>query len=376
MNYWGTNSPLGGLAFIKSAKSLRASSYDVTGGNKDYWQLPAGETAVIMDVKGCGAIKHIWMTIQHHDEVFLRKLVLEMYWDGEENPSVRVPLGDFFGVGFGHVKHFVSLPLSTVIGTTEHRPADGFSGSMNCYFPMPFGTSAKVQIINESKVQVENLFFMIDYELTDEPIAGDVGRFHAQYRSETPCTKIVHQSDGARPIPGELPGVNTTGDENYVILDAEGQGQYVGCLLNIDNFDATNQMYTWPGEGDDMIFIDGEKWPPSLHGTGTEDYFCNSWGFPSGEYAGPYHGITLGTDSDEYFGKWSVYRFHIEDPVRFTKSVRVTIEHGHANDQGNDYSSVAYWYQLEPHAAQPQLPSVEKRMPRPVTHGLWHRKQP
>ena len=113
-----------------------------------------------------------------------------------------------------------------------------------------------------------------------------------------------------------------------------------------------------------MIFIDGEKWPPSLHGTGTEDYFCEAWGYPSGEYSAPYHGISLGNDTREWSGKWSMYRFHIEDPIRFKKSIRVTIEHGHANNQSNDYSSVAFWYQFEPHKNFKVLPSVKKRLAR------------
>jgi hypothetical protein len=184
----------------------------------------------------------------------------------------------------------------------------------------------------------------------------------------------VFNSDIVNPAPWDLPGKNTTGDDNYVILDTEGKGHYVGCVLNIDNFDASNQEYTWPGEGDDMFFIDGEEWPPSLHGTGTEDYFNAAWGFPSGEYAGPYHGVSLGSDVQEHFGKWSLYRFHIEDPIRFNKSIRATIEHGHANDQGNDYSSVAYWYQLEPHKPLPELPPVIERLPRRwPEHGLWDR---
>jgi hypothetical protein len=123
-----------------------------------------------------------------------------------------------------------------------------------------------------------------------------------------------------------------------------------------------------------MIFIEGETWPPSLHGTGTEDYFGCSWGFPSGEYDGPYHGISLGSDVQEHFGKWSLYRWHIEDPVHFEKSIRVTIEHGHANDQGNEYSSVAYWYQTGKHKDTEKLESVEKRLPRRwPEHGTWDR---
>lgn len=115
-----------------------------------------------------------------------------------------------------------------------------------------------------------------------------------------------------------------------------------------------------------MIFIDDEIWPPSLHGTGTEDYFCAAWGYPSDEYAGPYHGITLLSDPYEYYGKSTTYRWHIEDPVHFKKSVRVTIEHGHANGQANEYSSVAYWYQKEPHKAFPEMESAEQRCARNI----------
>jgi hypothetical protein len=247
---------------------------------------------------------------------------------------------------------------------------------MNSYFPMPFGSAARIQLRNESDQPVENLFYYVDYELTGEAPPGDLGRFHAYYRQEKPCIKVTapdaSQPGGPPPAPWELPGTNLTGKGNYVILDATGTGHYVGCVLSIDNFDASNQPYTWPGEGDDMIFIDGETWPPSLHGTGTEDYFNAAWGFPSGAYAGPYHGITLASSVQEHFGLWSMYRFHIEDPVRFRESIRVTIEHGHANDQGNDYSSVAYWYQLEPHAPHADLPPAGDRLPRRwPEHGLW-----
>lgn len=337
--------------------------------------MEPGATAVMANIKGAGCIKHIWMTTRCYAPQYLRKLLLEMYWDGEENPSVRVPFGDFFGIGHATCKHYVSLPLSMVMGE-KRGPKGPFAASMNCYFPMPFADGAKIQLINESEEKVENLFYYVDYEAYDskEQIPDDLGRFHATWNRENPCEKVVFNSDIENPVPWDLPGKNTTGDDNYVILDAEGKGHYVGCVLNIDNFDASNQEYTWPGEGDDMFFIDGEQWPPSLHGTGTEDYFNAAWGFPSGEYAGPYHGVSLGSDVQEHFGKWSLYRFHIEDPIRFNKSIRATIEHGHANDQGNDYSSVAYWYQLEPHKPLPELTPVKERLPRRwPEHGLWDR---
>jgi hypothetical protein len=367
---WHPNSPLGGLPFIKPARSLRASSWDRTGGNRDFWTVPAGETAVIAQIEGSGSIRHIWLTTRCYAEKYLRKLVLEMYWDGEQEPSVRVPLGDFFGIGHATCKHFVSLPISMVFGQ-RRGPKGPFAAAMNSYFPMPFGKGARIQVTNESEEPIQNLFFMIDYELTDSRPPDDMGRFHAAFNLEYPTVKVEHP-----PVPDakpwDLPGLNLDGQENYLILDAEGEGHFVGCVLSIDNHQASNQVFTWPGEGDDMIFIDGEEWPPSLHGTGTEDYFNAAWGFPSGEYAGPYHGVSLGSTVQEHFGLWSLYRWHIEDPIRFRRSIRVTIEHGHANDQSNDFSSVAYWYQREPHKPLPPLPPVGSRLPRRwPEHGLW-----
>lgn len=370
MDPWQPNSPLGGLPIIKPAASKRCSSWDKTGGNRDFWIVPPGDTAVIADIEGSGSIKHIWLTTRCYAEKYLRKLVLEMYWDGEENPSVRVPLGDFFGIGHATCKHFVSLPISMVFAQ-RRGPKGPFAAAMNCYFPMPYADGARIQIVNESEENIQNLFFYVDYEETDSPPPEDTGRFHATFNLEYPTQKVEHPPL-EDPAPWDLPGTNLTGADNYVILEAEGRGQFVGCVLSIDNHEASNQTFTWPGEGDDMIFIDGEKWPPSLHGTGTEDYFGAAWGFPSGEYAGPYHGISLGSTVQEHFGLWSMYRWHIEDPIRFTRSIRHTIEHGHANDQSNDYSSVAYWYQAEPHKPLPELPAVGERLPRRwPEHGLW-----
>jgi hypothetical protein len=189
---------------------------------------------------------------------------------------------------------------------------------------------------------------------------------------------------------------NLTGDENYVILDAEGRGHFVGCNLSLDFINPIPGIY-WFGEGDDMFFIDGEKWPPSLHGTGTEDYFCHAFGWAIGQYDALYHGASLagmlaqagiklqqgGIDplhppdwanptalNTVYAGKWTLYRWHIEDPVFFKESIRVTIEHGHDNCHENDYSSVAYWYQTEPHKAFPTMLPMEERLPIPDKFSL------
>jgi hypothetical protein len=222
---------------------------------------------------------------------------------------------------------------------------------------MPFAEGARIEV--ESELSDERVFFYyyIDYEQFDS-LEDGLGRFHAQWRRENPCQGV----DEAGQTNEEFlfGGENLTGEGNYTILEAEGRGLYVGCVLNLHNRPET-QAWNWYGEGDDMIFIDGEPWPPSLHGTGTEDYFNTAW-CPSEPYSAPYHGITL-PGGDNWSGQISLYRFHVEDPISFAKSIRVTIEHGHANKRSDDYSSVAYWYQTEPHKPFPILP-VEERLPR------------
>jgi hypothetical protein len=185
-----------------------------------------------------------------------------------------------------------------------------------------------------------------------------LGRFHAQWRRVNPCQGI--NESGLTNEEFEFGGSNLTGDDNYVILDAQGQGHYVGCNLNVHNLRLT-EKWNWYGEGDDMIFVDGELFPPSLHGTGTEDYFNTAW-CPQQPYSSPYHGIIL-VRGPNWAGQVSLYRFHIEDPVCFQKSIRVTIEHGHATHRSDDYTSTAYWYQTEPHKKFPALLPVRERLP-------------
>jgi len=334
-------SPLRGLPVVADFQSKRSSSWDTTGGNRDFITIKPGASAIIADIKGTGQISHIWITIQSKDKYYLRNMLIRMYWDGESDPSVDSPIGDFFGVGHAIASHYISLPLS-MVGTTD--PLFN-QAAMNCFFPMPFSRSAKIEIINQGPIAADRVYYHVDYELGDEA-NENLGRFHAKWRRENPT-----EAQNSR--------INLDGKHNYVILEAEGKGHYVGCNLSIDNLSTG-----WPGEGDDMIFIDGEDFPPSLHGTGLEDYFCAAWGFPSGEYAGPYHGVSLAGSIRDYTGKWTVYRFHIEDPIRFKKSIRVSIEHGHANDRSDDYSSVAYWYQIEPHKNFYPMPGPKERLPR------------
>ena len=190
MTFWQASSPLGGLPKIKSARSRRESSWDRTGGNRDFAVVPAGGTHVLADLTGAGIITHIWLTTRCYSPQYLRKLVLEMYWDGADTPSVRSPLGDFFGVGHAVSSHFVALPISQVTGP-RRGPKGPFAAAMNCYFPMPFASSARIVIRNESDQPIENLFYYVDYDLTDEPVPDDIGRFHALYRQEKPTQKVV-----------------------------------------------------------------------------------------------------------------------------------------------------------------------------------------
>ena len=330
-------SDLGSLADLKYAKSARASSWDRTGGNADFLKVAPRSTVLLADIRGSGKIAHIWVTVSSEDPFVLRTSLLRMFWDGERKPSVLVPLGDFFGVG-----HCKTVNYSTPVLSMAPENGKG----MNCYFPMPFGSGARIELVNESKFPVKHFYYYIDYETYPPHYPLDeVGRFHAQWRRENPCRGKNPAKFTAK---DQFGGRNRTGKDNYVILEARGRGHYVGCHLDIQNLRATDE-WNWYGEGDDMIFIDGEKWPPSLHGTGTEDYFGMAW-CPTQFHNGVWNGLLL-PGGENYSRAVTCYRYHVPDPVRFSKSIKVTIEHGHANLRSDDYSSTAYWYQAEPHKA-------------------------
>ncbi|MGA9798764.1 MAG: glycoside hydrolase family 172 protein [Terriglobales bacterium] len=341
------NSPLDGLANLSDAVSRRASSADRTGGNDDWVEVKAGATVTLADIKGAGSIRHIWFTINSPSPFHLRELVLRMYWDGEADPSVEVPIGDFFGTGFeyedlpgGHrgqkYQSWVSLPI-----TVQDR-------AMNCYFEMPFGNRARITLSNDGTQDVPNLYFHIDYQEYSNPQrVAAAGRFHAQWRREH--TRAVPES--------ETGGKNLDGKNNYVFMEAKGKGQYAGTILNVFGLSTG-----WWGEGDDMFFIDGETGHATINGTGMEDYFNNAWMFQK-EFNYPFIGYSQQGNRD-WTGSHTMYRFHIEDPIYFQKSLRATIEHGHANDREDDYTSVAFWYQTEPHQKLFPLPPVNERMPK------------
>jgi len=353
---------LGSLYLPRSGRSRRASSWDRTGRNNDFVVVQPGATAVLADLSGAGCIRHIWTTIAQEDKEYLRKIVFRAYWDGESSPSIETPVGDFFGVGHARASNYWSMPLNMVTGG---EPAKQNRAAMNCYFPMPFAKGARLTMENQGSKPIQALYFQVDYEQHSDAPESPL-RFHAQWRRENPTRGTLDLGNRRNGFLTANAVVNLDGKENYTVFEAAGRGHYVGCNISVDHINPI-PGFGWFGEGDDMIYIDGEA-TPSIIGTGTEDYFCAAWGFPGGFNSMPYHGISLAGGSDGqilYSGKWTMYRYHIEDPVAFSKSIKVTIEHGHGNVQSNDYSSVGYWYQTEPHQQFPALLEVEKRLPIP-----------
>ena len=349
-------SSLASLPRLRDYTSHRVSSYDRTGGNRDFFRIGGGERRTLAEIEGPGCIKHIWMTLGIPREDYLRRIVLRIYWDECGEPSVECPIGDFFGMGHGIRRNFVSLPL-------QMSPQSG--KGFNSWWPMPFKERALIEVENEGE-EAYNHYFHIDYErYRSEDAVEGLAYFHVQWRREADTKGWAYLDrldwDSMEKDPRYY---NRDGKGNYIILEAYGNGIYCGAHLDIDCFHRNPN--DWYGEGDDMIFIDGERWPPSMHGTGTEDWFNCAYG-PREEYNAPYHGVILysGTKDWPWKGKQTVYRYYIEDPIRFHKSILVTIEHGHANRLSNDYSSTAYYYLSEPKRGGPELPPVEERLPRP-----------
>ncbi len=343
---------MSGLFRRRTARTLRASSWDRTGANNDFVRIEAGETRELMSHDGPGCITHLYAAMALEDLRDHRNAILRCYWDGSDRPSVEVPLGDFFCLAHGRVREFTSQMV-----TVNH--GFGLSHGLNAYFPMPFN-AARITVENRGTtplgLPLGALWYHFEYEVYDEALPDDVHRFHASYRQEKP-TKAI--GDVQNVTLHQAP--NLDGAENYVALDTRGEGRMVGLLLEIENV----QGERWYGEGDDMVFIDDEEWPPSLHGTGTEEIFGGG-ACPSTEYAGPYSGFHM-IESDTYKGLVGMYRWFVHDPVHFSTSIRWTLEHGHANNFANNYSSVAYWYQT-PLATLPPLPGAADMLP-PLAEG-------
>lgn len=298
-----------------------------------YIVIKPGETFTLANITGPGAIQHIWMTPQAN----WRLQILRIYWDDENTPSVECPIGDFFGQGFGTYAQIISLPMAV-------NPYNGF----NSYWLMPFRKKCKITVENMD-TRGDGLYFQIDYTLT--PIPKNMGYFHAQFRRANPDST-----------------------SNYVILDrVKGHGQYVGTYMA---WTPTNPG--WWGEGEVKFFIDGDKQFPTINGTGTEDYFLGSYGFTVNNkpvvYTTPFVGVNqiLQPDSLHKYQRFSMYRWHVMDPVRFEKDLKITMQdlgwkprNGPKApfiflQQKSDISSVAYWYQTEPHNPFPALPTKEQ----------------
>jgi len=336
---------LSSLSEFHEYSQKRVSSHDRSGGNVDFRQIAPGETLTLLNEPGPGVITHIWITIASPEQYHLKKLVLRTYWDDEVTPSVETPIGDFFGLGLGDYFLYESIPLAV-----------GSEMALNSFFQMPFRKQAKITVSNEGKDGVEAFYFNIDYQAHKQPQTTETLYFHAQYRQAAPAKGWTNEwkANGDAMVDKRQ---NLNGDNNYVWLEATGRGQFVGVTMSV----LQNQDGWW-GEGDDMFFIDGEA-NPSINGTGAEDYFLGAWGF--GKHAFSYELFGAPVKGEERVGgRSSVYRFHLDSPITFTKSLKASIEHGHANHRSDNYYSVAYWYQTEPHGAFPRLPSVEERLPR------------
>lgn len=295
--------------------------------------VKAGDTAILANASGTGAIQHIWLTPAVAASTTWRSLILRLYWDGEKTPSVEAPLGDFFAMGLGQFAQVNSLPVTV-------NPGSAF----NSYWVMPFRKHFRIEVENRAQTSA-TLYFQIDYTLSNVP--ADAAYFHAQFRQ-------------VKSLPDKT---------DYIILDGiSGQGQYVGTYMTYDI-----QQRGWWGEGEIKFFLDGDGAFPTIAGTGTEDYFNGSYDFVhplSREYqifSGPYSGLVqvLRPEDRETGTRFGLYRWHISDPIRFKSDLRVTIQGlGWQNIEGervyrsihDGISSVAFWYQREPHRAYPALP--------------------
>jgi len=300
-----------------SGHFLQISSYDTTGGNRDRLEIAAGDSAVLLDVAGPGVIQRIWITVSSSDPHYLRRIAVNMYWDGEFEPSVSVPLGDFFGNGFDK-RHYVSL----LVGVS--------SGGFYSYLPMPFMRHARIVVENGTGRTIDAFYYHVGLVQVEE-LPSNVRTFHAWWHRDV-------RTDSADP---------------HRVLEARGAGRFIGLSLNAESYSDNLEFL----EGDESFYVDGEF---RGQGTGTEDYFNGGWYFQTGTFEAPTHGVVI---KDQERGRVAAYRWHLMDPVEFEHSVRIELEHGHANSEVADYATVAYWYQTEPHDPLPPLPEpIDRRV--------------
>src|SRR5579884_1001744 len=320
------------LANPMNFRARRISSADPKHKNGDSRRIAPGKTLELGRIDGPGRITHMWFTIASPSPDHLRELVLRIYWDDAKRPAVECPLGDFYGLGFGRYVEYKSAPI-----------AIGGIKALNCYWPMPFAKGARLTLTNEGKRAVDNCYFNIDYRLENRP-RRETRYFHTQYHQAYPTPK----------------------GEDYLLLETKGKGHFVGTFLSVmANSDG------WWGEGNDKFYVDGDS-TPTIEGTGSEDYFCGAWDFQHA-FWNPYNGVPYYDNAPKGGEKRGIlntcYRWHIMDPVPFTRSLRFTLEHGrHGPDDDrkplrNNYSSVAYYYLDNPEGDGPALPSYAARIP-------------
>jgi hypothetical protein len=325
----------GGMAIPNPADpdlAFSAAASDLGQGWKvrPFVKPKAGQTLTLMDIDGPAVIQHIWMATESDFRGNGRASILRFYWDGEAEPSIEVPMTDFFAIG-----HEIFARVNSLAVVANPKSA------LNCYWPMPFRRHVRITFTNESAKDLALLTWQITYAKTEVP--ANVGYFHAQWRRAT--------TSRSAPV--------------YTILDnIKGEGRYVGTFI------AWTQLSDgWFGEGEVKFYIDGDTSFPTINGTGTEDYFNGSYGFPE-TFSGPYTGCTLKHSGEGGPPKWSLYRWHIMDPISFHKDLRVTIQslgwwpNGRYQPLADDIASVAYWYQREPHTPFPKLPPLGERWPR------------
>ncbi len=337
------------LTRVRDARSARVSSaHPEAWSNADNRWVKPGQTLVLGDLTGPGVVRHIWFTFPEASPSWIAgegcadpsELVLRMYWDGHAEPAVETPLGDFFACGFGRRAEVNSVPVQVQGGD-----------SYNCFWPMPFFTSARITITNESPRPLAALYYQIDYT-REKDLPPGTAYFCAQYRQEFPCE----------------PG----GD--YLIADIDapgGGGHYVGTVMSV-----RSRSPQWFGEGDEKFLIDGEA-APSIQGTGTEDYFLNAWGMERATF--PFFGVPRVDGWLADLGDTgTMYRWHLADAVRFRESLRVTIEHagwmsadetttGKVEgfvERGDDFATVAFWYQRgHPKRFAALPPAADRKLP-------------
>ena len=335
---------LSDLTRVRDATSARVSSAspDAWSNSDNKWVKP-GETYTMAQLAGPGIIHHIWLTFAEAKPNWLSKIgaaapdevVLRMYWDDAERPAVEAPLGDFFAAGFGHRAEINSTPVIVQGGD-----------SYNCFWPMPFHKSARITVTNESDKPLAALYYQIDYT-REKQLDPGAAFFCAQYRQEFPTQR----------------------GHDYLIADIQGAGHYVGTVMSV-----RSRSPQWFGEGDDKFYVDGDE-QPTMWGTGTEDYFLNAWGMEKGTYS--CFGVTqLSGEWLGDLGNWgTMYRWHLADPVRFTRSLRFEIEHkgwmsadetttgkvnGHV-ERDDDFATVAFWYQQGQPKCFAELPPLKDR---------------